>query len=96
MKGSIQTIEECNATNLGANVNPVSGDPKLIKDPAVCPTREGSQTVMYNNEIGGEKDPGWKKTADIEMERKFKENADIKEANKAEKKAHYNVSSGIR
>lgn len=88
MKGSTQIIEECNATNVGANV--------LDKDPALCPNREGSQTVGYINETGGEKDPGWKKTADIEMKSKLKENEDIKEASKAGKKAHSNVFSDNR
>ncbi|KAK1396549.1 hypothetical protein POM88_006412 [Heracleum sosnowskyi] len=89
LKGSTQTIEECNATNVGANVSPLSTDPKLDKDPALCPIREGSQTVMY----GSEKDPGWEKTTDIEMESKLKENTDIREASKAERKAHNDVSS---
>lgn len=96
LKGSTETIEEYNTTNVGENVSPVSADPKLDKDPALCPIREGSQTVMYINETGGQKDPGWEKPADIEMESKLKENADIKEASKAEKKAQNNVLSGNR
>lgn len=93
MKGSTQTIEEFNTPNVGENVSPVSADPKLDKDPALCPVREGSQTVMYISETGGQKDPGEKKPADVEMESKLKENADIKESNKAEN-ALDNVSSG--
>ncbi|KAL8145938.1 hypothetical protein AgCh_003894 [Apium graveolens] len=93
LKGSTQTIEEYDTTNVGGNASPLSADPKLDKDLALCPIREGSQTVMYINETGGQKDPGWKKPADIEMESKLKENADIKEASKAEKKAQNNVSS---
>lgn len=98
LKGSSQTIEEYNTTNVAENVSPVSADPKQDKDCAVRLTREGSQnydkTVVYINEAGGAKDLAQKQTAEYEMDSNLKENEGIKEASKAEKKTYNNASTG--
>lgn len=99
MKGCINENGHINEiTDARANVCLTNTDPELDQDRTTCIFLEGSknssEAARYITRARGAKDTAQRKTADIEKESNFKENAINEAASAAEEKTCNNVTNG--